>query len=68
MLIEYKNVNVYQDDREVLRGVDFHVDEGEFIYIIGKVGTGKSSFLKPSTANWTLTKKTPTRQRCWGAT
>ena len=46
MLIAYKNVNVYQDDREVLRGVDFHVDEGEFIYIIGKVGTGKSSFLK----------------------
>ena len=46
MLIEYKNVNGYQDDREVLRGVDFHVDEGEFIYIIGKVGTGKSSFLK----------------------
>lgn len=46
MLIEYKNVNVYQDDREVLRGVDFHVDEGEFIYIIGKVGSGKSSFLK----------------------
>ena len=46
MLIEDKNVNVYQDDREVLRGVDFHVDEGEFIYIIGKVGTGKSSFLK----------------------
>ena len=46
MLVEYKNVNVYQDDREVLRGVDFHVDEGEFIYIIGKVGTGKSSFLK----------------------
>ena len=46
MLIEYKNVNVYQDDREVLRGVDFHVDEGEFIYLIGKVGTGKSSFLK----------------------
>ena len=46
MLIEYKNVNVYQDDREVLRGVDFHVDEGEFIYIIAKVGSGKSSFLK----------------------
>ena len=46
MLIEYKNVNVYQDDCEVLRGVDFHVDEGELIYTIGKVGTGKSSFLK----------------------
>ena len=30
----------------VLRNVDFHVDEGEFIYIIGKVGSGKSSLLK----------------------
>ena len=45
MLIEYKNVNVYQDDREVLRGVDFHVDEGEFIYIIGKVGSGKRNLM-----------------------
>ena len=30
----------------VLRNVDFHVEEGEFIYIIGKVGSGKSSLLK----------------------
>lgn len=30
----------------VLSNVDFHVDEGEFIYIIGKVGSGKSSLLK----------------------
>ena len=46
MLIEYKNVNIYQDDVCVLQNVDFHVDEGEFIYIIGKVGSGKSSLLK----------------------
>ena len=46
MLIEYKNVNVYQQDKQVLENVDFHVDEGEFIYIIGKVGSGKSSLLK----------------------
>ena len=46
MLIEYKNVNIYQQDNMVLRNVDFHVDEGEFIYIIGKVGSGKSSLLK----------------------
>ncbi|MBR1427798.1 MAG: ATP-binding cassette domain-containing protein [Prevotella sp.] len=46
MLIEYKKVNIYQEDVHVLKDVDFHVDEGEFIYIIGKVGSGKSSLLK----------------------
>jgi cell division transport system ATP-binding protein len=46
MLIEYKNVNIYQADKLILRNIDFHADEGEFIYIIGKVGSGKSSLLK----------------------
>lgn len=46
MLIDYKNVNVYQEDKCILTGVDFHVDESEFVYIIGKVGSGKSSLLK----------------------
>ena len=46
MLIDYKKVNIYQDDVCVLNKVDFNVDEGEFIYIIGKVGSGKSSLLK----------------------
>lgn len=47
MLISYKNVNVYQTgDEPILANVDFHVDEGEFIYVIGKVGSGKSSLLK----------------------
>ena len=46
MLIEYRNINVYQEDVCVLKDVNFHVDDGEFIYIIGKVGSGKSSLLK----------------------
>ena len=47
MLISYKNVTVSHDDGDVvLDGVDFHADEGEFIYIIGKVGSGKSSLLR----------------------
>ena len=47
MLIDYKKANIYQQDgTTVLRDVDFHVDEGEFIYIIGRVGSGKSSLLK----------------------
>lgn len=46
MLIDYKNVVIYQNDKEVLKDVNFRVDEGEFIYLIGKVGSGKSSLLK----------------------
>jgi len=46
MFIEYKNVSIQQDDVCILDSVDFHVDEGEFIYIIGQVGSGKSSLLK----------------------
>lgn len=46
MLVEYKKVNVYQEDRLILADVDFQASEGEFIYIIGKVGSGKSSLLK----------------------
>ncbi len=46
MLIEYKNVNIYQGDSLILSDVCIAVEEGEFIYLIGKVGSGKSSLLK----------------------
>ena len=47
MLIDYKKVDIYhKDGAPVLHDVDFHVDEGEFIYVIGRVGSGKSSLLK----------------------
>lgn len=45
-LIEYKNVNVYQESQLVLHDVNFTVGTREFVYITGKVGTGKSSLLK----------------------
>ena len=46
MLIDYQKVSIYQADKCVLKDVNFHVDEGEFTYLIGKVGSGKSSLLK----------------------
>ena len=46
MLIDYQNVSIYQAEKCVLKSVNFHVDEGEFAYLIGKVGSGKSSLLK----------------------
>lgn len=46
MLIDVKDVNVVVDGNPILENVRFNVSEGEFVYIIGKVGTGKSSLLK----------------------
>ena len=46
MLIDYQNVSIYQAEKCVLQNVNFHADEGEFAYLIGKVGSGKSSLLK----------------------
>lgn len=46
MLIDYKNVTICQTNRVILENVNFNVDAGEFIYLIGKVGSGKSSLLK----------------------
>lgn len=46
MLINYQNVEVRQQEHAVLSGVNFQLNEGEFIYLIGKVGSGKTSLLK----------------------
>lgn len=46
MLIEYNHVNIYQQDTVILKHVNLGIDKGEFAYIIGKVGSGKSSLLK----------------------
>lgn len=45
-LIEYKNVEILRKEHVVLKDVTFSVDSGQFLYLIGKVGSGKSSLLK----------------------
>lgn len=45
-VIDYKNVEVRQADMHVLGQVTFSVEEADFVYLIGKVGSGKSSLLK----------------------
>lgn len=45
-LITYENVEVCQQDLSVLSDVTLQLNKGEFVYLIGKVGTGKSSLLK----------------------
>ena len=46
MRIEYQNVDIVQEEHVILKGVNFQAEAGEFIYLTGKVGTGKSSLLK----------------------
>ena len=47
MLISFKNANIYQRHGIcVLKNVNFQVEEGEFVYIIGRVGSGKTSLLR----------------------
>ncbi|ROS87920.1 ATP-binding cassette domain-containing protein [Duncaniella dubosii] len=45
-VIEYKDVELHRQDLIALKHVNLSVDEGEFVYLMGKVGSGKSSLLK----------------------
>ena len=45
-LILLSNVNIYQNDVPVLNKVNLHINKSEFVYLIGKTGSGKSSLLK----------------------
>ena len=46
MILNYKDIDIYQDDQLVLGKVNFCVEEGEMVYLTGPVGSGKSSLLK----------------------
>ena len=46
MILNYKDVDIYQDEHLVLGKVNFSVEEGEMVYLTGPVGSGKSSLLK----------------------
>ena len=45
-IIRYENVSICQQGLEILKGINFELNKGEFVYLIGKVGSGKTSFLK----------------------
>ena len=45
-ILELKNVNIYQGDSLILSDVNISINRGEFVYLVGKTGTGKSSLLK----------------------
>ncbi len=53
-ILELRNVNVFQGDSLILSDVNITVNKGEFVYLVGKTGTGKSSLLKTLYGDLTL--------------
>jgi cell division transport system ATP-binding protein len=56
LIIDLKHANIYQGQNLVLQDVNFQVMKGEFVYLVGKTGTGKSSLLKTLYGDLELTE------------
>lgn len=55
-IVELIDAEIYQREKLILSDVNLEIDKGEFIYVIGKVGTGKSSLIKTLNAEIPLIK------------
>ncbi|HAI19094.1 MAG: phosphonate ABC transporter ATP-binding protein [Xanthomarina sp.] len=51
-----KDASIFQGENLVLSDINIEINKGEFVYLIGKTGTGKSSFMKTLYADLPLTK------------
>ena len=56
IVVQLENVNIYQSGNLILQAVNFEVQKGEFVYLVGKTGTGKRSLLKTLYGEITLTE------------
>lgn len=57
-VVSLRGVNIYQGTSLILQDVNFTIDKGEFVYLVGKTGTGKSSLLKTIYGELTLNEGT----------
>jgi cell division transport system ATP-binding protein len=57
-VLSLKNATIYQEDKVILSNVNLEVNRGEFLYLIGKTGSGKSSFMKTLYADLPLNEGT----------
>ena len=55
-IVDLRNVNIYQGDSLILQDVNLKVERGEFVFLVGKTGTGKSSLLKTMYGELPLTE------------
>ena len=56
IVVQIEHANIYQSDSLILQDVNLNVQKGEFVYLVGKTGTGKSSLLKTLYGELTLTE------------
>lgn len=56
VIVELKNANIYQGQNLILQDVNLTVNKGDFVYLVGKTGTGKSSLLKTLYGDLPLTQ------------
>jgi cell division transport system ATP-binding protein len=54
IIVELKHANIYQGENLILQDVNLTVEKGQFVYLVGKTGTGKSSLLKTLYGDLTL--------------
>lgn len=54
IIVELKQANIYQGENLILQGVNLTVEKGQFVYLVGKTGAGKSSLLKTLYGDITL--------------
>lgn len=45
-IIEFEHANIFQKDHLILKDVNVSINKGEFVYLVGKVGSGKTSLIK----------------------
>lgn len=46
MIVDYKNVQISIEETPILKNVDLSINEGDFVFLTGKVGSGKTSLLR----------------------
>ncbi len=46
LIVDFRQIDIYQDEKLILHNVNLQIAKGEFVYVVGKVGAGKTTLMK----------------------